>query len=159
MQLCRYHRENLFQTAEWGDARSQHLLRIAFINGNGVERDLHQALHWLERSAHQGGLEAQYNAAVLLMNGQGGVNKDPIGAYTWFTIAARLGARLKAKGFVAQILEAREVVEAELSENEIDYALARASLWQPVSENRNLALMENLKKELAAERAANEKAQ
>ena len=56
--------------AEKGDAESQLNLGVCYFNGNGVEKDLAEAVKWYRKAAEQGLKEAQYQLAQCYENGR-----------------------------------------------------------------------------------------
>jgi TPR repeat protein len=59
-------------------------------NGNGVEKDAVQAVHWYRKAAEQGGAYAQYNLGNKYRWGEG-VEKDAVQAVYWYRKAAEQG--------------------------------------------------------------------
>lgn len=73
-------------TAQQGDADSQRLLGLAYQNGEGVEYDVNEALHWYERAAASGDADSQ----ILLgwLHGYStDIEHDLITALKWYSIA------------------------------------------------------------------------
>ena len=75
------------KAAEQGDAQAQFNLGLCYANGDGVQKDLTQAVFWLRKAADQGDAEAQFNLGVCYANGYG-VQKDLTQAVFWFCKAA-----------------------------------------------------------------------
>ncbi|MFU8837160.1 MAG: tetratricopeptide repeat protein [Thiohalomonadaceae bacterium] len=73
--------------AELGDAQAQLALGTAYEQGQGVARDLEQALRWYQRAAEQGLAEAQYQLAYLLAEAE----ISPVAAAEWMAKAADQG--------------------------------------------------------------------
>ena len=61
--------------ANKGDAYAQGILGSLYYNGKGVERNLEQALYWLQKSADQEDSNGQYVLGMMYYNGDG-VKKD-----------------------------------------------------------------------------------
>ncbi|MEP0548961.1 MAG: tetratricopeptide repeat protein [Rhodothermales bacterium] len=87
-----------FETAaENGDAEAQFFIIGMLMEGQGVEVDLGRALEWAERLAVQETPEdlrisgtitnARLNLARMYLNGERGVERDPLEAYMWLLIA------------------------------------------------------------------------
>lgn len=82
--------ETLIQQAEDGDVNAQYNLGIMFYNGEGVEKDYANAMHWFVMAANQGDAEAQFNLGIMIGRGEG-VTKDPKVSRQWFEKAAEQG--------------------------------------------------------------------
>jgi TPR repeat protein len=80
--------------ADNGDVPAQRRLALAYLRGDGVEKDLDAAARWAEVAASGGDPEAQYLFGSLNRSGTG-VARDPDAAFAWFTRAASAG-HLKA---------------------------------------------------------------
>ena len=76
--------------AERGEAWAQHNLGVCYDNGDGVEKDLREAVRWYRKSAEQGLAAAQYNLGVCYANGNG-VEQDLREAVRWWRKAAEQG--------------------------------------------------------------------
>jgi TPR repeat protein len=63
-----------------------------YVNGEGVEKDLSEALLWYERAAEQGDANAQFMLGKMHAAGQG-VEQDLPQAYVWMNMAASAGHR------------------------------------------------------------------
>ena len=55
--------------AKEGVSAAQHRLGFMYFNGEGVPRDLDQALHWYQKAAYAGLEIAQYNLGVMHQRG------------------------------------------------------------------------------------------
>ena len=51
--------------------RSQNSLGWMYENGQGVEKDLEEAVKWYRKAADQGNAYAQYNVGVVYYKGEG----------------------------------------------------------------------------------------
>ena len=78
--------------AEQGNARAQNNLGVMYENGKGVALDFNEALRWYRLSASQGYGGAQYNLGLIYALGRGGVQRDPVRAHMWFSVAAMSSA-------------------------------------------------------------------
>ena len=77
--------------AHYDNSLAQTQLGILFINGeDGVPRDGAQAAMWFRRAAEQGLADAQFNLALILLQGDG-VPRDPTEAMVWCRRAAEQG--------------------------------------------------------------------
>ena len=77
----------LKQKAEQSHARALYDLGVWHFNGDGVEKDLREAVKWFRKAAEQGLKDAQYNLGVCYKKGEG-VEKDFREAVKWFRKAA-----------------------------------------------------------------------
>jgi len=73
-----------------GHTPSQIALAIAYLEGQGVEKDLIEAMNWFRKAAEAGDTQAMFNIATAYYDGQG-VEKDLIEAMNWFRKAAEAG--------------------------------------------------------------------
>ncbi len=79
--------------AEQGNIEAQFNLGIMFELGNGVSKDLKEALRWYRLAADQGDAMAQYNVGVYYAQGMG-VAKDFKESMRWTRLAAQQGDTL-----------------------------------------------------------------
>ena len=96
---------SLRQGAMRGDPAAQLEIAARFATGQGVERDLKQALQWYGRAATQGLATAQYRLAALYERGLG-TTQDIERARVWYARAAEQG-NIKAMHNLAVIGAAR----------------------------------------------------
>jgi len=73
--------------AKRGDAEAQFNVGVSYANGEGVSKNLFQAVYWFRKAAEQGHANAQYNLGVCYYDGEG-VSKNLFQAVYWFRIAA-----------------------------------------------------------------------
>ena len=71
--------EDLMNRAIKGNAKAQYEIGMAYANGNGVTKDFNTGLKWIEKSANQGYLDAQYTIGEIYCNSQNYVK----GAQWW----------------------------------------------------------------------------
>ena len=83
----------LKQKAEQGDADAQNNLGYCYAKGDGVEKDLREAVKWYRKSAEQGDADAQYNLALCYHKGYG-AEKDLREAVKWYRKSAEQGDAL-----------------------------------------------------------------
>jgi len=76
--------------AQAGDPDAQFNLAWCYYNGEGVDKDLKQAVLWYTKAAEQGFANAQFNLGVCYGNGEG-VDKDLKQAVLWWIKAAEQG--------------------------------------------------------------------
>ena len=82
--------DDLRKAAEQGLASAQNNLGVAYDNGEGVAKDLVEAVKWYGKAAEQGNAKAQFNLGVAYRNGEG-VAKDVVEAVKWYGKAAEQG--------------------------------------------------------------------
>ncbi len=76
--------------AEKGDAEAQLFLGVCYHDGDGVEKDLKQAVYWYRKAADQGDASAQFFLGLCYYTGDG-VEKDLKQAVYWWRKAANQG--------------------------------------------------------------------
>jgi len=81
----------LRKTAEHGDAEAQHYLGLSYATGEGVSKDLTEAVKWLRKAAEQGNAAAQNSLGDCYRKGEG-VPKDSSEAVKWYRKAAENGS-------------------------------------------------------------------
>ena len=79
---------DLPQRAEQGDANAQSGLALAYLNGQGVPKDVGLARQWAEKAAFQGHAEGQYLLGSMYLAGAGVLQDFPT-ALKWFEKAAQ----------------------------------------------------------------------
>ena len=82
------------QKAEQGDEVSQFNLGKLYYLGEGVEKDLKEAMKWFRKAAEQGYGLAQNNLGSMYLKGIGVEEKDDKEAMKWFRKAADQGIAL-----------------------------------------------------------------
>jgi len=82
--------DELKKSAEQGVVAAQYNLGICYYNGDGVKKDLTEAVKWYRKAADQGDFIAQYNLGICYDNGDG-VKKDLTEAFKWYRKAAEQG--------------------------------------------------------------------
>jgi AcrR family transcriptional regulator len=81
-------------SADFGDAKAEARLALAYLRGQGVARDASAALRWTNAAAQAGEPTAEYLLGALYQQGDA-VKADPAKAFVWFQAAAAKG-NLKA---------------------------------------------------------------
>lgn len=76
--------------AAQGNAKAMHNLAMAYLNGQGVEKDTAAAINWLVKAANSGYRDSAFDLAVLYERGEG-VARSPQDALKWYDSAASLG--------------------------------------------------------------------
>jgi TPR repeat protein len=79
------------KAANQGYAPAQVNLGALYAEGHGVPQDFQEALAWYQKAADQGYSLAQFNLGVMCIAGQGGIARDHLMAYVWFSRAANQG--------------------------------------------------------------------
>lgn len=74
--------------AEQGNARAENNIGVMYENGKGVSQDVDEAIRWYRLAAAQGYAGAQYDLGLAYAIGRGSVQRDPVRAYMWFSLAA-----------------------------------------------------------------------
>lgn len=83
-------RFHILRLANAGDPNAQHELGLRYLLGRGFPADTVVAVYWMQRSADQNHIGANYNLAICLMNGWG-TQWDPYNAFKRFLFAAQNG--------------------------------------------------------------------
>jgi TPR repeat protein len=81
-------------SADFGDAKAEARLALAYLRGQGIARDAGAALRWSAAAAQAGEPVGQYLMGALYSQGEV-VKADPARAFAWFAVAAAKG-NLKA---------------------------------------------------------------
>ena len=82
--------KQIFQWANQGDVFAQYYLGSCYANGDGVEKDMLEAIEWYRKAADQGDADAQYNIGLCYANGDG-LEEDMTMAMEWYRKAAKRG--------------------------------------------------------------------
>ena len=83
--------QQYIKAAKAGDAKAQVQVGIAYEKGEGVPKDMSQAVYWFEKAAEQGDVSEQGHVAYYYYNGIG-VQKDLVKAAYWWRKAAEQGS-------------------------------------------------------------------
>ena len=114
--------------ADQGDAAAQNMLGNIFAIGtDDVPYDDDEAIKWYRKSAEQGFGHAQYNLAIMYVNGSG-VAQDIVQAYMWFNLSAESyppGIQRKI------VLKARDFLIKNITPVQIGEAQRLAREWKP----------------------------
>ena len=95
--------------AERGDPEAQMKMGWAYEKGDGVPRDDARAVEWYRRAALQNEPTAQYNLALLLIDGRGVAAKDTATGVDFLTRAASQNLTA-AQAYLAAVYERGEIV-------------------------------------------------
>jgi len=66
----------LRKRADQNDAEAQYLLATEYVFADVLEHDVRSALYWYLRSANGGYVAAQWNAGIMLIEGEDGIVKN-----------------------------------------------------------------------------------
>lgn len=97
--------------AEAGDAAAQTLIAEIYARGLGMARDAKKAAEWYSKAAQQGVPEAQFQYALMLLDG-GFVEKDTDRAFELMQVAADNGNRLAQFNLAQMILDRQSSFES-----------------------------------------------
>jgi Sel1 repeat len=81
--------DDIRQKAGAGDANAQYHLAQTYMEGKDVAKDPAQGLAWLQKSADQGYVGAEFALAYMYLNGAAKLPKDQHRAADWFRKAAK----------------------------------------------------------------------
>ena len=107
--------------AEQGDAGAQNHLGGMYLKGQGVAKDIEQAINWYGKAADQGDADASYSIGLIYKDGYHGDSEASIipikhtlirKAFIWFTKAAEQGN--KRAQFELSLISAGEYARALL---------------------------------------------
>jgi TPR repeat protein len=119
------------QDASDGDDEAQLILGLMYLDGEGVKKNINEALKWLTKSAEKGNVNAQLLLGKLYFDGVGvNVKKKDAKAFEWFCKAAEQGdvnAQLivghllyEGKGVTKNANEAFKWFEEAAEQNEVN---------------------------------------
>lgn len=81
----------LKKRAENGDADAQFKLAHMYENGEGITKDLREAVEWYRKAAEQGRAQAQHNLGWMYIEGSGDLTKNLSEAAKWLHKSAKQG--------------------------------------------------------------------
>ncbi len=102
-----------------------------YFHGRGVAHDYGQAIDRYRRAARRGHPVAQHIFARMLDQGWG-IDRDPIEAYKWYTLALRDAGRIEAYDPELDTATARQRLAEEMNRDQIESAERAAESWKPV---------------------------
>ena len=111
--------------ADQGNTNAQYNLGVMYANGAGVPKNDAEAVKWFRLAANQGDASAQLNVGLMYANGDG-VPKNAAEAYFWLNLAAAQGN--------ADAKTNRDIIEKEMTREQIVEAQWRAVAWKPKTE-------------------------
>ena len=103
--------------AEQGNAEAQYSLGVCYRCGDGVEKNLEEAVKWYRKSAEQGYARAQHNLGICYYNGDG-VIQNNVKALAWASAAYANGDNEATK--------AMRVIKQKMTSTQIEQALKLA---------------------------------
>jgi len=110
-------------------ANAESNLGVAYDKGRGVAQDYATAASFFSKAAAEGNVAAQYSLAGHFELGLG-VPKDPVRAYTWFSLAA-MHLPISDMALRPKAIAGRDRVAATMSREQITEAEKRAKDWKP----------------------------
>ncbi len=139
--------DELLAKADGGDVATQLQVAEMYAKGEGVPRDLQQAVNWLTKAAGQENADAQMRLGALYLGGRG-LKKDSLEAAKWFGMAADQGVA------AAQLQLARmHLAGAGLAKDEVE-AFKWATLAQKLGDKQAGPILAFLRKRMTAEEIA-----
>jgi hypothetical protein len=112
--------DELEHFASVGDAPSQYKLAKRYAEGEGVKRELSEAVKWFLKAAEQGNPDAQSTLGRMYFMGEG-VNRDNEEAFFWYSLAAKSGKPMEWAESMKRYLQADQIASVE----------KRVIDWQP----------------------------
>lgn len=109
------------KAAAQNHSESQYHIGWMYSTGEGVPKDSVKAVEWYQKAAAQGHAKAHNNLGVHYHKGDG-VTEDRVLAYAWFNLAAASGKK--------DSMQARSIVEAQLTKRELAEAQRLSSEWK-----------------------------
>ena len=103
--------------AEQGNAEAQYSLGVCYRCGDGVEKNVEEAVKWYRKSAEQGYARAQHNLGICYYNGDG-VIQNNVKALAWASAAYANGDNEATK--------AMRVIKQKMTSTQIEQALKLA---------------------------------
>lgn len=103
--------------AEQGNAEAQYSLGVCYRCGDGVEKNVEEAVKWYRKSAEQGYARAQHNLGICYYNGDG-VIQNNVKALAWVSAAYANGDNEATK--------AMRVIKQKMTSTQIEQALKLA---------------------------------
>ena len=141
--------------ADAGDAGAQFRLGMAYLNGQGVERDLPAARKWIEKAAEQDYADAQHALGAMYHGGRGVLQNFPL-AFKWYERAAQHN-HAEAQYSLGMMYRSGQGVPVDKPKSYIWFNLAAAQGHERAREARdNLLPALTTDQVLAAQRAAQE---
>jgi len=100
--------------AERGDPDAEFGLGMLYERGDGnLQQDYKTAVRWYEKAAAHGNIGAEYRLALILAAGSDDLPPDLSEAYKWILLASEKGLATDVKAELAQVLDRKQLAEAE----------------------------------------------
>jgi uncharacterized protein len=100
--------------AEHGDPDAEFGLGMLYERGDGnLKQDYKAARRWYEKAAAHGNIGAEYRLALDWSAGSDDVPADLVEAYKWILLASEKGLATDVKAQLAQVLNRKQLAEAE----------------------------------------------
>jgi TPR repeat protein len=112
--------------AEKGDANAQYYLGYCYFNGQGVTKDLDEAVKWFRKAADQGNAGGQFYLGYYYFNGWG-VETNLVEAYKWFNLASAQG--------ITNATTSRNTLEGWMTHDQIAGGQRLSREFQPHTES------------------------
>lgn len=81
--------ENFIKAAEQNHAFAHHMIGVAYMSGEGVKKDIHQAIKWFEKAANEFALPGAMYALGMLYEEGKELPKDLEKAQDWYQKAEK----------------------------------------------------------------------
>jgi hypothetical protein len=137
LQLYRSAFTFLLPVAEAGHAKAQYQVGYMYFVGEGVQKNIQEAIKWYKKSAEQGFVLPQLILGAVYLQGNG-IAKDPQEAFKWYRKAAELG-NPDAQHNVAYMYQ--EGIGVDQSDEEAFNWYHRAALQGQAMSQYNLGIM------------------
>ena len=102
----------------------------AYSKGEGVTQDYAEAAKWYRKGADAGDAEAQFKLGIMYYKGQG-LPQDYKLAYMWINLSASMSVPNFTWESHKIRAGARDVVQAKLTQDELDEAERLGTAWRP----------------------------
>jgi TPR repeat protein len=143
--------DDLLAKANGGDAAAQYDIGQKYAKGDGVAKNMEEAVKWLTKSAEQGNADAQMSLGALYVSGRG-VPKNSTEAAKWYRLAAEQGRP------AAQVQMARmHLAGAGVVKDDVE-AAKWASLAQTQGEGQANRILVLVRSRMTAEETARSEA-
>ncbi len=119
------------RAAAAGDQRAWLNLAHMYATGDGVPEDESKAAQWYERAAREGNAHAQYALGLTYDRGGTGLERDPVAAWFWLTVAAE---RFGANAFRDSANQARAEIENDMTAAQLERARRRLGRWRAAND-------------------------
>jgi len=116
--------------ADTGNRLAQNTLGDLYSKGEGVTQDYAEAAKWYRKGADAGDAEAQFKLGIMYYKGQG-LPQDYKLAYMWINLSASMSVPNFTWESHKIRAGARDVVQAKLTQDELDEAERLGTAWRP----------------------------